>query len=673
MTAVYGLTSQPGWTERYDITVYQLGWRLGGKGASGRYQTPDGRFANVEHGLHVFGGFYHNAFSVLRQTYEAWPGVPNAVPIPWEQAFLPHDLIHLGNDTKQGWGFVGIKFPHLPGELGIGGVELTPAAIITTVIAWIQEILAGHAILRGGPLTPDADLHETLFERIEEAPVKALAIATDDLIMALENVRDVPVANIAWDGIIALLDTAIIAAKVLRALFPPDKNQLDLLGGLEIMLVTLKGMIIDNVLILGFDVINHMEFTDWLKSHGLADDIAHSAMVRAPYDYAFAYELGDPAKPNIAAGVCLRGMMRLVLTYTGSIFWHLNGGMGEIVFTPLYEVLKQRGVKFQFFTRVESLTLGDDGQHIDQITGKIQAVPKNGPFGYDPLVYYAAGNRKFWPLQPDFSQLVDGETLEWIGTGFENYWLCPKSDTPFTLTRGVDFDLVVLGISVGALPVICADLAKKSPAWNRMLTTQQAVPTYGIQYWMKPSVLELGWDRGETILTAYQEPMSSWGDMSFLLNFETQAPDHTKPKSLAYFCGPMKQAPRIPAPPAPDFPVAEQRAAVQAMSDWANIAIPTLWPDAGPGPGINPDLVYQTVVKANIDPSELYVLSPANTIKDRFTAGGSGIDGLYLAGDWLKTGLDAGAFESAVMSGLQCAQAISGIPIHVYGATDFKI
>ncbi len=36
MTAAFYLTCAPDWRERYDITVYQLGWRFGGKGASGR-------------------------------------------------------------------------------------------------------------------------------------------------------------------------------------------------------------------------------------------------------------------------------------------------------------------------------------------------------------------------------------------------------------------------------------------------------------------------------------------------------------------------------------------------------------------------------------------------------------------------------------------------------------
>jgi len=36
LSAAWGLTSLPNWRDDYDITVYQMGWRLGGKGASGR-------------------------------------------------------------------------------------------------------------------------------------------------------------------------------------------------------------------------------------------------------------------------------------------------------------------------------------------------------------------------------------------------------------------------------------------------------------------------------------------------------------------------------------------------------------------------------------------------------------------------------------------------------------
>ncbi len=47
------------------ITVYQRGWRLGGKGASWRGEH--GRIE--EHGLHVWLGYYENAFRLVRECY----------------------------------------------------------------------------------------------------------------------------------------------------------------------------------------------------------------------------------------------------------------------------------------------------------------------------------------------------------------------------------------------------------------------------------------------------------------------------------------------------------------------------------------------------------------------------------------------------------------------------
>ena len=59
--------SKPGWGDHYEsITVYQQGWRLGGKGACGR--GPDLRIE--EHGLHLWFGFYENAFRLLDRCHE---------------------------------------------------------------------------------------------------------------------------------------------------------------------------------------------------------------------------------------------------------------------------------------------------------------------------------------------------------------------------------------------------------------------------------------------------------------------------------------------------------------------------------------------------------------------------------------------------------------------------
>jgi len=52
-----------------EITVYQLGWRLGGKLASSR--RVDGPPRIEEHGLHVWSGFYENAFWMMQDVYRA--------------------------------------------------------------------------------------------------------------------------------------------------------------------------------------------------------------------------------------------------------------------------------------------------------------------------------------------------------------------------------------------------------------------------------------------------------------------------------------------------------------------------------------------------------------------------------------------------------------------------
>ena len=66
ISAAFDLTSKAEWREQFDVTIYQIGWRLGGKCASGR-----GEHDRIEeHGLHLLGGSYENAFRMLRAAYQ---------------------------------------------------------------------------------------------------------------------------------------------------------------------------------------------------------------------------------------------------------------------------------------------------------------------------------------------------------------------------------------------------------------------------------------------------------------------------------------------------------------------------------------------------------------------------------------------------------------------------
>ena len=78
------LTNNPDWQSQIDsITVYQMGWRLGGKCATGR--GTDGRIE--EHGIHLFGGGYYNALDAVSRVYEALANSHEGWPYTFEQVF----------------------------------------------------------------------------------------------------------------------------------------------------------------------------------------------------------------------------------------------------------------------------------------------------------------------------------------------------------------------------------------------------------------------------------------------------------------------------------------------------------------------------------------------------------------------------------------------------------
>jgi len=83
LSAAYAL-SKPELSGKYDITVFQMGWRLGGKCATGR-----GAFKRIEeHGIHGFLGAYYNTLSMMKDVYENWePNTGNPIPT-YEEAFI---------------------------------------------------------------------------------------------------------------------------------------------------------------------------------------------------------------------------------------------------------------------------------------------------------------------------------------------------------------------------------------------------------------------------------------------------------------------------------------------------------------------------------------------------------------------------------------------------------
>jgi uncharacterized protein with NAD-binding domain and iron-sulfur cluster len=166
-------------------------------------------------------------------------------------------------------------------------------------------------------------------------------------------------------------------------------------------------------------------------------------------------------------------------------------------------------------------------------------------------------------------------------------------------------------------------------------------------------------------MTGYAEPFDSWGEMSELLPREDW-PETGAPRSIEYFCATMKEPPVLSP--------ARASATVKAEAiAWLAREVPTLWPRFDwsmlhdPKERKGEERFDAQYWRANIDPSERYVLSPPGSIQYRKRADESEVDNLFLAGDWLATSINGGSVEAAVEGGMQAARAICGVPEEIHG------
>jgi len=315
-------------------------------------------------------------------------------------------------------------------------------------------------------------------------------------------------------------------------------------------------------------------------------------------------------------------------------------------------VLIARGVDVRLFSRVAELRPSGDDQmgEIDIVT---QAVTADGA-PYRP--FRRVKHLDCWPNQPFWDQLADGERLKGQKVNFELSSSTERVGPPRTLRAGRDFDLAILAMPPEALKRVAQSLVEVSEDWRNALARSASVATQSLELWMKPTTKALGWDYGPTVLTAYAEPYSSWGDMSQVIGSEAWT-GGAEPRSIAYLCGCMPNA------TAKTTPEQMKRRATQSAEAWLDANISVLWPKLEADQVENPKILGRYVV-ANFDVSDQYVQTPAGlNVSSRFTPDVSaGFSNLYVVGDWTKTRFSGGCFESAIESGMRASRAISGFP-----------
>jgi uncharacterized protein with NAD-binding domain and iron-sulfur cluster len=92
LAAAFRLTSAPDWRKRFkSITIYQMGWRVGGKCATGRNAAHASRIE--EHGIHGFLGCYYNALRMMRDCYDELARPTDHPLSSFEKAFTQRDWV----------------------------------------------------------------------------------------------------------------------------------------------------------------------------------------------------------------------------------------------------------------------------------------------------------------------------------------------------------------------------------------------------------------------------------------------------------------------------------------------------------------------------------------------------------------------------------------------------
>ncbi|MEM7291940.1 MAG: FAD-dependent oxidoreductase [Pseudomonadota bacterium] len=684
--------TRPEHNGKYQVTVYQSGWRLGGKGASGRGAC--GRIE--EHGLHLWMGFYENAFRLMRECYSELDRDPEKYDIAdWRDAFSRDPFVGVADVCADGeWRPWTALFPAGNGEPGDPLDEQNPftlnsylwrtVALLRALFGTLDSRLAKSVNDKTASDDDAQQSGQSLVDSIatllgvgQLATMASVYTALQLLVSALEQMPLVPSSLLE-----RLLKTIRDSAYgQIEQLIATDDDARRLWELADVILACLQGTVRFGLMTdpRGFDSIDDYDWREWLVLNGASESSVDSAFMRGIYDLLFAYEDGDINKPRMSAGQAIRGAVRMFFSYRGALFWKMNAGMGDIVFAPFYEVLKRRGVSFEFFHHLDKAHLVDEAKlspgekpYIESLEFSVQAHILNNA-EYVPLVDIKG--LPSWPAAPDYDQLEQGRTIERENWNFESDWDKRKaSEKNLHVTE--DFDFVVLAVGLGAVPKICADIIARDARWQDMVERVATVETQAFQLWMNRDMSELGWHAPPINLSGFVTPFDTWADMGHLAECEDWP---TAPASIAYFCSVLPRADIDDSDYQQQRYDEVRRNALRYMHE----DLVHLWPDAlredgefrwellmdanNPGvegaPSSSTAMQFDTQFwKANVNATDRYTLSLPGTSKYRISPLDNSYDNLTIAGDWTDCSHNAGCVEAAVMSGRLAAHALSGYP-----------
>ena len=311
----WALTNDPNWKDQYEITIYQQGWRLGGKGASGRNKKYGQRIE--EHGLHIWLGWYRNAFKMIQDVY-AELNHSEGMPLRnWTEAFQGNTKLWVVENVKNKWEKWEFDYPVIPGDPSQAILKFS----FKNTFKQLFELLKYWLLSIKNGIESDFDLNKVLdsLEKLKRVIFIEYKKHQNNILTNNGKMVQKQFLKLRW-GIQQALSHQPISDSVL----------LDELRHIYIIfdLVTCiaKGLVEDKVFHdEDFDKINNIEFSDWLEKHGISKTLIHppSSFVKGFYDMFFAYENGDFNKPNLEAGTAIH-TLSLITAYKGHPYYKMK-------------------------------------------------------------------------------------------------------------------------------------------------------------------------------------------------------------------------------------------------------------------------------------------------------------------------------------------------------------
>jgi uncharacterized protein with NAD-binding domain and iron-sulfur cluster len=651
-TAIH-LTNEPDWQEKYDVTIYQMGWRAGGKGATGR-----GFGERIEeHGIHGFTSFYYTATRVVRDCYRelypepdqsAFESPPQRVPQSAEDVFLGSAYLVVADylDNK-GWTLTRRPAPVFEGTPWDGEPALVDGQDA-------KERLAGYAT--GGRLSAK------WFFRILRVLRRPL---------------------LAW-----------VRRRTRRK--AEKHGSLDAKSArLDFLLHLVVGLQRDNVFDGGLDDLDDQDFRTWLRELGTHPLTLGSSAVQTVANILFQYAGGDTTRPPKLSTACFLGWLLRTFTGRGDPYYFFRNGTGEGIVLPMYQVLKQRGVTFEWFHKLSSVEV--DGDRVTGLHFDVQAELATDVVEYEPLRQIDKANQLVWPSEPDWKQLAEPRPKNWENDGDYEWWWSNAATTK-QLRVEDDFDAVVLAVPPSVWKLVLPASVTETGPWKANHDGVPTTATLASQVWLLKPTEELGWDieqeegkHNRFVSGSFPSPFNGAVDFSDLIEWEQweDLRGMFDPKGLIYLCGQLDDKALDSSRPdlGPEHPMYRQMQTIRAESaafqyfrnfgvflegarrsegdriDNASINFEELIGGFGESDGLGEsNFLARGYTRANVSPNERYCTAPPGTTTKRMRPWESGFSNLVPAGDWTYTGINVGCFEGAMVSGALASHALIGAP-----------